>query len=40
MKWNAHLIERLHYLPSFVKRMELNKLKTAFANINEKKYWN
>ena len=39
-KWNAHLIERLHYLPSFVKRMELNVLKKAFSNINEKKYWN
>ena len=40
MKWNAHLIPRLHYLPSIIKRCELNVLKSAFANINEKKYWN
>ena len=39
-KWKAHLIERHHYLPSFVKRIELNVLKRAFAHINEKKYWN
>ena len=40
MKWNAHLIPRLHYLPTILKRMELNALKSAFAMINEKKFWN
>lgn len=40
MKWNAHLIPRHHYLPSILKRCELNTLKSAFALINEKKYWN
>ena len=39
-KWRALLIEKEHYLPTMIKRMELNKLKSAFANINEKKYWN
>ena len=34
MKWNAQLIERWHYLPSIIKRCELNALKRAFANIN------
>jgi hypothetical protein len=40
MKWNALLIPRHHYLPSIMKRCELNVLKSAFANINEMKYWN
>ena len=40
MKWNAHLIPRQHYLPTILKRAELNTLKSAFALINEKKYWN
>jgi hypothetical protein len=39
-KWNAQLIPRLHYLPTIMKRVELNNLKMAFAMINEKKYWN
>lgn len=39
-KWNALLIPRLHYLPTIMKRVELNNLKMAFAMINEKKYWN
>ncbi len=40
MKWNAYLIPRLHYLPTILKRFELNSLKSAFALINQKKYWN
>jgi hypothetical protein len=39
-KWNAWLIPRKHYLPSFLKRLELDTLKKAFAYINEYKYWN
>ena len=39
-KWKANLIERHHYLPSFIKRIQLNAVKRAFALINEKKYWN
>jgi hypothetical protein len=39
-KWNAWLIPRTHYLPTVLKNIELAIIKRAFANINEKKYWN
>lgn len=39
-KWNALLIRRTHYLPTILKRLQLNTLKRAFASINEKKYSN
>jgi hypothetical protein len=40
MKWNALLIDRSHYLPTILKRLELNAIKSSFAVLNEKKYWN
>jgi hypothetical protein len=38
-KWQSLLIDRTHYLPNILKKVELRILKSAFANINEKKYW-
>lgn len=39
-KWQSELIPRKHYLCNILKSIELRILKSAFANINEKKYWN
>mgnify|MGYP006948859823 CR=1 FL=1 len=38
-KWQSELIPRKHYLCNILKSIELRILKSAFANINEKKYW-
>jgi hypothetical protein len=39
-KWQSELIPRKHYLCNVLKDIEKRLLKSAFANINEKKYWN
>lgn len=39
-KWQSELIPRKHYLCNILKSIEKRILNSAFANINEKKYWN